>query len=86
MKRNKPSHLLGSPISSQQDADPFRLPKIHPKIQKMEPMPTTMRPLVAPKYCKPEGYEVIELPVPENKAPDEVLIWRGRERLLRRAK
>ncbi|ROV91492.1 hypothetical protein VMCG_09442 [Cytospora schulzeri] len=33
-----------------------------------------MRALVAPKYCNPEGYEVIELPVPQIKAPDEVLI------------
>ncbi|KUI55836.1 hypothetical protein VP1G_03171 [Cytospora mali] len=33
-----------------------------------------MRALVAPKYCKPEEYEVIELPVPEINAPDEVLI------------
>ncbi|KUI70179.1 hypothetical protein VM1G_05686 [Cytospora mali] len=40
----------------------------------MEPIPTTMRALVAPKYCKPENYEVIELPVPEINAPDEVLI------------
>lgn len=40
----------------------------------MEPIPTTMRALVAPKYCKPEGYEVMELPVPEINAPDEVLI------------
>lgn len=33
-----------------------------------------MRALVAPKYCKPEGYEVTELPVPQIKAPNEVLI------------
>lgn len=40
----------------------------------MEPFSTTMRALVAPKYCKPEDYEVIELPIPEIKAPNEVLI------------
>lgn len=40
----------------------------------MEPIPQTMRALVARKYCKPDGYEVMELPVPGIKAPDEILV------------
>lgn len=39
-----------------------------------EPIPKTMRALVAPKYCNPDGYEIMQVPVPEIKAPDEVLI------------
>ncbi|KAJ9150215.1 GroES-like protein [Pleurostoma richardsiae] len=37
-------------------------------------IPSTMWSLVARKYCSPAGYEVIELPVPKIKRPDEVLI------------
>lgn len=40
----------------------------------MEPIPTTMRALAARKYTKPDGYELIRVPVPTIKAPDEVLI------------
>lgn len=39
-----------------------------------EPVPKTMRALVAPRYCRPDGYEIMEVPVPKIKAPDEVLI------------
>ena len=28
-------------------------------------LPPTMRSLVAPRYCKPDEYEVIELPTPK---------------------
>jgi len=34
----------------------------------------TMRSLAIEKYCKPEAYDVMELLVPEIKAPDELLI------------
>ncbi|KAI8623749.1 alcohol dehydrogenase [Xylariaceae sp. FL1651] len=37
-------------------------------------IPSTMRSLVAPKYCTPSEYEVIDMPVPTIKNPDEVLI------------
>ncbi|OIW28182.1 GroES-like protein [Coniochaeta ligniaria NRRL 30616] len=40
----------------------------------MTSIPHTMRSLVAPKWCKPDEYEVIELPVPEIQQPDEVLV------------
>lgn len=40
----------------------------------MEPLPQTMRALVAPRYCGPDGYEIATVPVPQIKAPDEVLI------------
>ncbi|KAB5578120.1 chaperonin 10-like protein [Coniochaeta sp. 2T2.1] len=40
----------------------------------MTPIPHTMRSLVATKFCKPDGYEIIELPVPDIKKPDEVLL------------
>lgn len=33
-----------------------------------------MRSLVAPKYGKPDVYEVMELPVPEIKEPDDILV------------
>ena len=33
-----------------------------------------MRSLVATKWCKPDEYEVLELPVPEIQEPDEVLL------------
>lgn len=33
-----------------------------------------MRSLVATKWCKPDEYEVIELPVPEIQQPDDVLV------------
>lgn len=41
---------------------------------KMEPIPTTMRALAARNYSKPDCYELIQVPVPTIKAPDEVLI------------
>ena len=40
----------------------------------MATIPKTMRSLVAPKYCGPSQYEVVELPVPIIQQPDEVLI------------
>ncbi|KAJ4418052.1 hypothetical protein N0V82_005806 [Gnomoniopsis sp. IMI 355080] len=40
----------------------------------MDRLPNTMRALAARKYTKPEGYEVLRVPVPEIKAPDEVLV------------
>ncbi|KAF3762077.1 hypothetical protein M406DRAFT_76229 [Cryphonectria parasitica EP155] len=40
----------------------------------MEPIPKTMRALGARKYCKPDEYEIMEVPVPKIKAPDDVLI------------
>jgi NADPH:quinone reductase-like Zn-dependent oxidoreductase len=40
----------------------------------MTDIPKTMRGLVAPKYCKPDGYVIADLPVPSLKAPDELLI------------
>lgn len=40
----------------------------------MDPIPETMRALAARKYTKPDGYELIRVPVPDIKAPDEVLI------------
>lgn len=40
----------------------------------MASIPTTMRSLVAPKPCKPAQYDVIELPVPTIKAPNDVLV------------
>ncbi len=33
-----------------------------------------MRSLVAPRYCDPSGYEVVQLPVPDMEGPDDVLI------------
>jgi NADPH:quinone reductase-like Zn-dependent oxidoreductase len=33
-----------------------------------------MRSLVAPKYCDPAEYEIVELPVPSIEEPDEVLV------------
>lgn len=33
-----------------------------------------MRALVAPKYCRPDGYEIAQLPLPELTEPDQVLI------------
>lgn len=43
-------------------------------IREMEPIPATMRALAARKYTKPSGYELIQVPVPVIKSPDEVLI------------
>lgn len=40
----------------------------------MEPIPKTMRALVATKYCKPDEYKIMDIPVPKIKAPDDVLI------------
>lgn len=40
----------------------------------MASIPKTMRSLAATKYCEPAGYEVIELPVPEIREPDQVLV------------
>jgi NADPH:quinone reductase-like Zn-dependent oxidoreductase len=37
-------------------------------------IPTTMRALVAPRKCRPEAYEVIELPVPSITLPTDVLL------------
>lgn len=33
-----------------------------------------MRSLVAPKFCKPSEYDVIDMPLPTIKKPDDVLI------------
>lgn len=40
----------------------------------MEQMPQRMRALVAPKHCRPDGYEIAQLPLPELTEPDQVLI------------
>ncbi|GAW21224.1 hypothetical protein ANO14919_107420 [Xylariales sp. No.14919] len=40
----------------------------------MSGLPSTMRALVAPKYCAPSQYEVIDLPLPTIKNPNEILI------------
>ncbi|KAI0442011.1 alcohol dehydrogenase [Xylaria telfairii] len=40
----------------------------------MSKLPSTMRSLVAPKFCKPSGYEVVDVPLPTIKKPDDVLI------------
>ncbi|KAF2971006.1 hypothetical protein GQX73_g2571 [Xylaria multiplex] len=40
----------------------------------MSALPSKMRALVAPKYCSPSQYEVIDIPLPTIKSPDEVLI------------
>lgn len=40
----------------------------------MEQVPRTMRALVAPKHCRPDGYEVMQLPLPELTEPNQVLI------------
>lgn len=40
----------------------------------MEQVPTAMRALVAPKPCRPDGYEIAQLPVPEITEPSQVLI------------
>ncbi|KAI0108897.1 alcohol dehydrogenase [Nemania sp. FL0031] len=40
----------------------------------MSDLPSTMRALVAPTYCAPSGYEVIDTPIPTIKNPDDVLI------------
>lgn len=37
-------------------------------------LPTTMKSLAAPTYGPPDNWEVIEVPVPELKNPDEVLL------------
>ncbi len=43
-------------------------------ITQMTPLPPTMRSLAVTKYSRPSEYEVIDLPLPEIKNPDEVLI------------
>ncbi|KAI1772600.1 GroES-like protein [Hypoxylon cercidicola] len=40
----------------------------------MANLPTTMRALVAPKYCTPAEWEVADVPVPTIKGPKDVLI------------
>ncbi|KAI0876934.1 alcohol dehydrogenase [Hypoxylon argillaceum] len=40
----------------------------------MSDLPTTMRALVAPKFCRPSKYEVIDMPLPTITNPDDVLI------------
>ncbi|KAI0428893.1 alcohol dehydrogenase [Xylaria sp. FL1042] len=40
----------------------------------MSDLPSTMRSLVAPKFCAPSEYEVIDLPLPAIKKPNDVLI------------
>lgn len=40
----------------------------------MASIPKTMRSLVAPRYCEPKEYEVMEMPVPTIQRPDEVLL------------
>lgn len=40
----------------------------------MEQVPQTMRALVAPKHCRPDGYEIAQLPLPELTEPNQVLI------------
>ncbi|KAI0203514.1 alcohol dehydrogenase [Astrocystis sublimbata] len=37
-------------------------------------LPATMRSLVAPKFCTPTEYEVIDMPLPTIKKPEDVLI------------
>lgn len=37
-------------------------------------IPARMKALVAPKYCKPEEYTLVELPTPKITRPDDVLI------------
>ncbi|KAL1892909.1 hypothetical protein Sste5346_006802 [Sporothrix stenoceras] len=40
----------------------------------MSALPKTMRALVAPRYCAPSDYEIVEMPVPTLDHPDDVLI------------
>lgn len=40
----------------------------------MTELPTSMRSLVAPKFCTPSGYEVYDMPLPTIKKPNDVLI------------
>jgi len=35
---------------------------------------TTMRSLAIEKYCKPDEYKILDLPIPKISAPDELLI------------
>ncbi len=42
--------------------------------RKMTSIPKTMRSLVAPHYCWPTEYTMVELPVPTIEEPDQVLI------------
>lgn len=37
-------------------------------------IPKTMRSLVAPRKCRPDSYEVVELPVPSITLPTQVLL------------
>lgn len=38
------------------------------------PLPSEMRSLVAPEYCPPSQFEIMQLPVPEIKHADELLL------------
>ena len=40
----------------------------------MSSLGTTMRALIFNRYCKPDDYEILQLPVPEIKSPDDILI------------
>ncbi|TEA16790.1 2-methylene-furan-3-one reductase [Colletotrichum sidae] len=40
----------------------------------MVDLPLTMRSLVAPKYCKPSGFEVVEMPLPTITNPTDVIV------------
>ncbi|KAI3390223.1 hypothetical protein diail_12334, partial [Diaporthe ilicicola] len=40
----------------------------------MEQVPETGRALVAPRYCKPDGHEVVQMPVPQIEEPNQVLV------------
>ena len=40
----------------------------------MASVPSTMRSLAVRKYGKPSTYEIVEMPVPEMKGPDDVLV------------
>ncbi|GAP85455.2 putative alcohol dehydrogenase [Rosellinia necatrix] len=40
----------------------------------MSDLPSTMRSLVAPKFCTPSKYEVVDMPLPTIKNPHDVLI------------
>lgn len=33
-----------------------------------------MQALIFNRYCKPDEYEILQLPVPEIKSPDDILI------------
>lgn len=37
-------------------------------------LPSTMKALAIEKYCKPDEYQILDLPVPKVTGPDDVLI------------